>query len=182
MRGKLVLLAMVGVMTAGLARADGLNVIEVRQAGQDLLSADFSGIRAVVAAKGDVKTLENPAKYMARWIKVFPTLFPKGSEQGGGTKALPAIWSDTAGFQKIATEAGEASLKHAIAWSQISPAPFTKWPINYNTTKLAEKSAARVHGRTLASETERGSLDGNQSRQHRKDDDLAVWPFRDDRA
>ena len=41
-------------------------------------------------------------------------------------------------------EAGEASLKHAIAWSQISPAPFTKWPVSYNIAKLAQKSAARV--------------------------------------
>ncbi len=41
-------------------------------------------------------------------------------------------------------DAGEASLKHAIPWSQISPAPFDKWPTHYNTQKLAEKSAARV--------------------------------------
>ncbi|HEY5948265.1 MAG TPA: carboxy terminal-processing peptidase [Kofleriaceae bacterium] len=41
-------------------------------------------------------------------------------------------------------EAGEASLKHAIPWSQISPAPFDKWPVQYNVGKLAEKSATRV--------------------------------------
>lgn len=41
-------------------------------------------------------------------------------------------------------EAGEASLKHAIAWSQISPAPFTKWPVSWDIAKLAKKSAARV--------------------------------------
>ena len=113
MRGKLVLLAMIGIMTAGFARADGLNVIEVRQAGQDLLSADFSGIRAVVAAKGDVKTLAPAASAMARWMKSFPSMFPAGSEQGNNTRALPAVWSDPAGFQKIANQLVEAADKMA---------------------------------------------------------------------
>ena len=42
----------------------------------------FSGIKVVVVTKGDVKTLEQPAKAIARWITQFPTQFPKGSEQG----------------------------------------------------------------------------------------------------
>ena len=41
-------------------------------------------------------------------------------------------------------EAGEASLKHAIPWSQTSPAPFDKWPAHYDLGKLRDKSAARV--------------------------------------
>ena len=41
-------------------------------------------------------------------------------------------------------ESGERELEHAIAWSQISPAPFTKWPATWNAAKLAAKSAARV--------------------------------------
>ncbi|MEJ0020076.1 MAG: cytochrome c [Acetobacteraceae bacterium] len=99
--------------TAGSAQAQGVDVIETRQAGQDLLSSTFAGIRAVVAAKGDLKTVENPAKAMARWIKQYPTLFPKGSEQGHGTAALPAIWSDMAGFQKASDAMADASLKLA---------------------------------------------------------------------
>jgi cytochrome c556 len=113
MRGKLALLAMVGVMMAGFARADGLNVIEVRQAGQDLFSADFAGIRAVVAAKGDVKTLAAPAAAMARWMRSYPSLFPAGSDKGNNTKALPTVWSDPAGFQKYASQLAEAADKMA---------------------------------------------------------------------
>ncbi len=41
-------------------------------------------------------------------------------------------------------DSGERELDHAIAWSKISPAPFTKWPVTWDTKKLAEKSAARV--------------------------------------
>jgi cytochrome c556 len=113
MMGKLVLLTVLALISAGLARAQGIDVIETRQAGQDLLSGTFAGIRAVVAAKGDVKTLENPAKYMARWIRQFPTQFPKGSDQGNNTKALPAVWTDMAGFRKAANDMADASDKLA---------------------------------------------------------------------
>jgi cytochrome c556 len=113
MTRKLVLLAVLAVATAGIARAEGFDVIETRQAGQDLLSGDFAGIRAVVAAKGDVKTLEAPSKAMARWARQIPSLFPKGSEQGHNTKALATIWSDSAGFQKTANELADASDKMA---------------------------------------------------------------------
>lgn len=113
MKGKLAVLTVLAIATVGGARAQSFDAIETRQAGQDVFAGTFSGIRAVVAAKGDVKTLENPAKGMARWIKQFPTLFPKGSEQGHNTKALPAIWSDMAGFEKSANESADAATKLA---------------------------------------------------------------------
>jgi cytochrome c556 len=113
MWGRIALLGAVVFASIGVARADGMNVIELRQAGQDLLASDFAGIRAVVAAKGDVKTLENPAKAMARWMRAFPSTFPPGSDTGNNTKALPAIWTDMAGFQKDANEMAEAADKLA---------------------------------------------------------------------
>jgi cytochrome c556 len=113
MTRKLALLAILALASSGIARAEGFDVIETRQAGQDLLSADFAGIRAVVAAKGDVKTLENPAKAMARWMRQYPTRFPKGSDQGHDTKALPVIWTDMAGFQNRANDLADAADKLA---------------------------------------------------------------------
>jgi len=113
MRGKLVLLAAVALATVGVARADGFDIIETRQAGQDLLNGTFAGIKAVVVAKGDVKTLETPAKAMARWMKQCPSMFPKGSEEGHNTKALAVIWSDPAGFEKAANDLAEAATKLA---------------------------------------------------------------------
>jgi cytochrome c556 len=101
------------LVLAGAARAEGYDPIETRQAGQDLLSGNYALIRVVVASKGDVKTLENPAKAMARWIRQFPTQFPKGSEEGHNTKALPAVWSDMAGFQKTAGELSDETTKLA---------------------------------------------------------------------
>jgi cytochrome c556 len=106
-------LASVVAASPHLARADGLDPIAVRQAGFSLQNGDFAFIRSVVAAKGDVKPLEVPARAIAKWAAVIPTVFPKGSEKGGDTKALPEIWSDSAGFQKIAVALGEAATKLA---------------------------------------------------------------------
>jgi len=106
-------LVTVALVLAGAAQAAGPDPIETRQAGQDLMLGDFAGIRAVVAAKGDVKTLEKPADAMARWIKQFPTQFPPGSDTGHNTKALPAIWLDPAGFSKAADNLVDAADKLA---------------------------------------------------------------------
>ena len=65
---------------------------------------------------------------------------PSGpSNQREGIKP-DIVLPDPAGY----VEAGEGSLDHAIAWSKIPPAAFDKWPIRFDTARLAEKSAARV--------------------------------------
>jgi cytochrome c556 len=94
--------AAVALALAAAAHAEGLDVIQTRQAGQDLMLGDFAGIRAVVMLKGDVKTLQKPALAMARWMKDFPAMFPPGSDKGENTKALPAIWTNNTGFRNDA--------------------------------------------------------------------------------
>jgi len=115
MTKRIALCAVMLLAGLGIARADGLDPIAVRQAGYALQNGDFAFIRSVVKAKGNVKPLEGPAKAIAAWTAVIPTLFPKGTEKGGNTRALPAIWSDPAGFQKIALAANEAATKLAVA-------------------------------------------------------------------
>ena len=44
-----------------------------------------------------------------------PTRSPKGTESGGDTSAPPEVWSDPAGFQKIAAAATDAATKLAAA-------------------------------------------------------------------
>ena len=113
MTKRLAVLAVLAVAAVGTAQAAGYDPIETRQAGQDLLAGTFNGIKALVASKGDMKTVENSAKSMARWIKQFPSQFPKGSEEGHNTKALPVIWTDPAGFQKAANDLDVAATKLA---------------------------------------------------------------------
>jgi cytochrome c556 len=113
MTRKLAVLAVLAMATAGTAGAAVYDPIETRQAGQDLLLGSFNGIKVIAATKGDMKTVETSAKAMARWIKQFPTQFPKGSEQGHDTKALPAVWSEPAEFQTDADSLAAAATKLA---------------------------------------------------------------------
>jgi len=98
---------------SGVAHAQAPDPIETRQAGQDLLGSTYGGIRAALTAKADVKSLELPARAMARWMRQFPSQFVKGTEQGHDTKAAPAIWTDSAGFQKLVTAFADDSDKLA---------------------------------------------------------------------
>jgi cytochrome c556 len=114
MKRRLALVAATFLAVGGAAQAQGFDPVETRKAGQDLVSSTFAGIKAVVTANGDVKTLETPAKAIQRWAVVFPTLFPPGSDKGN-TKAAPTIWSDSAGFQKAAMTLATASESLATA-------------------------------------------------------------------
>lgn len=114
MTRRIALCAVIMLAGIGSARADGPDLIAMRQAAFSLQGGDFAFIRSVVQAKGDVKPLDVPAKAIAKWAAVIPTVFPKGTETGDDTKALPEIWSDPSGFQKIAVKLGEAATKLAI--------------------------------------------------------------------
>jgi len=116
MRKALALAAAMAVVTIGTVQAQGgPNLIEYRQVGMSLLAGDFAGIRAVATAKGDVKTLEGPAKAIQRWAALIPAVFPAGTQAGNNTKALPEIWSDQPGFQKAAAVMGEAAGALSVA-------------------------------------------------------------------
>ena len=112
MTKKLAAFAAVAALVSIGAQAAEPDLIAVRRAGMALNAANFAGIRGVIAAKGDVKTLEAPAKAMARWIRIHPTLFPAGTDKGD-TRALPTIWSDPAGFRKDAENLAVAAEKLA---------------------------------------------------------------------
>jgi cytochrome c556 len=90
-------------------------LIAARQSGMDLSYAAVSSLKAAVKAKDDVKTLEPTAEALAGWAQVVPTLFPPGTEKGNNTTALPAIWTDTAGFQKDAGAYQDATKKLVAA-------------------------------------------------------------------
>lgn len=115
------LLAGLAVLPLGVAWADAtvqqpaVQIIETRQAGQDLVYSIVTDMKAAVAAKADVKPFADQANAMARWFHNFPGLFPAGTESGHDTKAKPNVFSDPAGFAKAAevTSAAAASLATA---------------------------------------------------------------------
>ncbi len=105
----LVALGTMGAVWAQVPTAP-FNVIETRQAGQDLLSGNFAGIDQGVKHNADVKAFARPAAAMARWMKQFPTTFPPGSDKGR-TRALPTVWTDRAGFEQAAAHFVETTEK-----------------------------------------------------------------------
>jgi cytochrome c556 len=114
MTRKLALVAAMIMAVGGAAYADGIDPIQTRQTGMDLLSGTFAGVKAVVTANGDVKTLEASGKAIQRWGALLPTLFLAGSDKGD-TKAAPAIWADPAGFQKAGMKLSAAGETLATA-------------------------------------------------------------------
>ncbi|MBV9118365.1 MAG: cytochrome c [Acetobacteraceae bacterium] len=112
----LLVLGMAAACVAGVARAAAppadLDIIATRQAGQALVGGTFVGL--LQAAKNklpDVKPFAPAAKALTLWEGEFMKMFPPGSEQGHNTKALPAIWSDRATFQKDAQNLVEQAAK-----------------------------------------------------------------------
>lgn len=109
------ILLLLGVVTAWVfsearAQAPSFNIIETRQAGQDLLAAAFTGIDQAAKNKLNTKRFANPAAAMARWMKQFPSTFPAGSDHAP-SKALPAVWSDRTEFEQRAIDLIEAAQK-----------------------------------------------------------------------
>lgn len=99
------------LVAAGASRRDDADaLIAARQAGFRLMGANFGNMKALIDAKGDVKTQVFAARTIVGWAKAMPGLFPAGSD-GGMTTAAPALWADKPGFETaaagLATEAGK---------------------------------------------------------------------------
>ncbi len=91
-------------------------IIAARQAAYDNSAVTFSQLRAAVKDGTDVKRAAYPADALAKWAKVLPSLFPRGTgatEFPTLTHAKPEIWSDRAGFEKAAAAYLAAASKAA---------------------------------------------------------------------
>ena len=103
-----------GLLTAAVAerRPDADALIAARQAAFKLSGSTFGGMKPAIDAGGDVTKLAGPANALADWAHALPGLFPAGSD-GGKTEALPAVWTDRAGFEKAAANYEAAARKLA---------------------------------------------------------------------
>ena len=77
-------------------------IIAARQAGFDLQAGNVGAMKAAIDGGGDVKGFKDAAKALSNWGHVIPGMFPDGTQTGHDTHALPAVWSDRAGFEKAA--------------------------------------------------------------------------------
>jgi cytochrome c556 len=87
--------AIVGGTTFAFAQAD---IIKQRQDNRKQAGAAMKLIGETVKAKGDAKVVVEQAAKLKTLEAAFDKMFPPGSDKGADTEALPAIWTDAAGF------------------------------------------------------------------------------------
>lgn len=80
--------------TAALAQGD---VIAQRREGMKRMAQHMQAMKAVVDNRGDVRPQTERIDDMLAWYREELKLFPAGSDRGD-TRALPAVWTDNAGF------------------------------------------------------------------------------------
>ncbi|WP_051329219.1 c-type cytochrome [Geminicoccus roseus] len=102
--------------TALLAQDD--DIIAKRQATMKALGKEMGAIKELLTGSPEelAQVREHALKISATAPEI-PAMFPEGSDQGK-TDALPAVWSDPAGFEAAATRMGE--LADALAASSDS--------------------------------------------------------------
>ncbi len=93
--------------------ADPQDAIVARRAAFKAQGDIFNAMKKADDAGEDPKIFAADAHWMVEWGKQIPTMFPKGSDTGHETKALPAIWTDKDTFDKDATAFEEAITKLA---------------------------------------------------------------------
>ncbi|TAJ86018.1 cytochrome c [Reyranella sp.] len=103
--------AMVGGATIAMAQGD---VIAERKENRKQAAAAMRAIKGIIDAKGATSGAVEQAAKLKTLEASFVKMFPAGSDKGE-TKALPAIWTDMAGFQAANKAADAAYDKLAVA-------------------------------------------------------------------
>jgi cytochrome c556 len=102
-------------------------IVAARQTGFAQSRGSFLAMKAAAEAGADVKQLAGPARSLGRWARTLPSLFPAGSDLPA-SKALPAVWSDRAGFEARAAAYDAAAQALAEAAQSGDRATFlTRW-------------------------------------------------------
>jgi cytochrome c556 len=73
-------------------------IVAARQSAYTLSGGAFASMKFAADAGADVRSLVFPARALARWARTLPGMFPAGTNLPS-SHALPAVWSDRAGFE-----------------------------------------------------------------------------------
>jgi len=93
-------LCLAATVAVPLALAQG-NVLDERKAGFRSLLQSMEAIQRIVEGRQPPAGAVAPARVIVEFAPRIKALFPPGSDRGE-TRALPAIWSDRAGFDRVA--------------------------------------------------------------------------------
>lgn len=128
-RNMLLAAALAAIPIAAVAQT-GLTpeqIVAARQAAYGLSFANFGQMKAQADAGADIHSLASPARQLARWARTLPTMFPAGTNLPA-SHALPAVWSDRAGFEaRAAAYAAAAQALAEAAQSGDRTAFLTQW-------------------------------------------------------
>ena len=103
-------------------------IIADRRANYKHMGENFKAMKDTIDAGADVRPMAARAAGIAAWAQRIPTVFPPGTETGGGTHARPEVWSDRENFVRYAGELQAAALKlEAAAQSGDKAAFATQW-------------------------------------------------------
>ncbi len=94
------------------APSDASGAIAGRQAAFRMSGALIGGMKGVVERGDDVASQAFAARAIASWAKALPGMFPAGSDIAP-SNALPAVWTDRAGFEAKAADYAAAATKLA---------------------------------------------------------------------
>jgi cytochrome c556 len=102
--GALGLMALAGMAATEVAQAQGsaAEVIAQRREGLKRMGQTMEAMKPVSDARGDARAFAPRIDEMIVFFRGLPARFPAGSGTGD-TKALPAIWTDWAGFETANT-------------------------------------------------------------------------------
>ncbi|MBU8873861.1 cytochrome c [Reyranella sp. MMS21-HV4-11] len=117
---KTLVVALIGALAAGsmvggatIAMAQG-DVIAQRKDNRKQAAAAMRAVKAIVDAKGPTAGAVEQAAKLKTLEAAFVKMFPAGSDKGE-TRALPAVWTDWAGFQAASKASDAAYDKLAVA-------------------------------------------------------------------
>ena len=102
--------AMVAGATVAMAQAD---IVKERQENRKQTAAAMRAIKGVIDAKGPTAPAVEQAAKLKTLEAAFVKMFPAGSDKD--SKALPTVWSDSAGFMAASKAADAAYDKLATA-------------------------------------------------------------------
>lgn len=77
------------------------DVVRARRTAYFLSTQAVGQIKSGIAEDGNLDRSAAAARMLAQWAATLPSLFPEGTEIEG-SKALPNIWTDRAGFEAAA--------------------------------------------------------------------------------
>jgi cytochrome c556 len=97
-----------GVAAIGGTAWAQADVVAARKDGLKRMQANMEAIKLVVDARGDVRSTAPRVEEIVTFFSDFHTRFPAGSGTGE-TRALPAIWTDRAGFERVSANAWTAA-------------------------------------------------------------------------